>query len=172
MKRKIGEIYNKPVVIGDKNLVTRNEIHESELNASTGGGDAPSGGDIIYIKWDQLDAIAMGLLASHPLALVACTIPETQTFEFVSASVLFAKIAQNDNTVYDLLFSIKGFSCTKAENVFIADKRFTIANFDDVINSWAYVGEKTIGSDASALKEDLYSSLSEITKEEFYNLEA
>ena len=45
MKRKIGEIYNKPIVIGDKNLVTRNEIHESELNASTGGGDTPNGGN-------------------------------------------------------------------------------------------------------------------------------
>ena len=31
MKRKIGEINNKPLVIGDKNLVTKNEIHKSEL---------------------------------------------------------------------------------------------------------------------------------------------
>lgn len=31
MKRKIGELYNKPVIIGDKNLVTKNEIHQSEL---------------------------------------------------------------------------------------------------------------------------------------------
>lgn len=31
MKRKIGQIYNKPIVIGDKNLVTKNEVHESTL---------------------------------------------------------------------------------------------------------------------------------------------
>ena len=35
MKRKIGTIYNKPIVTGDKNLVTKNEIHESTLK---GGG--------------------------------------------------------------------------------------------------------------------------------------
>lgn len=42
MKKKIGEIYNKPIVIGDKNLVTKNEIHKDDLSA--GSGDAPSGG--------------------------------------------------------------------------------------------------------------------------------
>lgn len=31
MKRKIGEIYNKPVVIGDKNLVTKNEVHKENV---------------------------------------------------------------------------------------------------------------------------------------------
>lgn len=31
MKRKIGEIYNKPIVTGDKNLVTKNEVHKSIL---------------------------------------------------------------------------------------------------------------------------------------------
>ena len=31
-KKKIGEINNKPIVIGDKNLVTKNETHISELN--------------------------------------------------------------------------------------------------------------------------------------------
>lgn len=31
MKRKIGEIYNKPVIEGDANLKTSNEIHVKEL---------------------------------------------------------------------------------------------------------------------------------------------
>lgn len=34
-KRKIGEIYNKPIIEGDINLKTPNEIHKSELS---GGG--------------------------------------------------------------------------------------------------------------------------------------
>lgn len=34
-KRKIGEIYNKPIVEGDKNLVTNNEIHKSELQGNS-----------------------------------------------------------------------------------------------------------------------------------------
>lgn len=35
-KRKIGEIYNKPIIEGDINLKTPNEIHKSELS---GGGN-------------------------------------------------------------------------------------------------------------------------------------
>lgn len=38
-KRKIGEIYNKPIVEGDINLKTPNEIHKSELS----GGGASAG---------------------------------------------------------------------------------------------------------------------------------
>lgn len=38
-KRKIGEIYNKPIVEGDKNLVTNNEIHKSELSGGSGSGE-------------------------------------------------------------------------------------------------------------------------------------
>lgn len=45
MKKKIGEIYDKPIVIGDKNLVTENEIHVDELGGN-GGGDITD--DIIW----------------------------------------------------------------------------------------------------------------------------
>lgn len=38
MKKKIGELYNKPIVIGNKNEVTRNEVHIDELsNVPTSG---------------------------------------------------------------------------------------------------------------------------------------
>lgn len=37
-KRKIGEIYNKPIVEGDINLKTPNEIHKSELSGGGSGG--------------------------------------------------------------------------------------------------------------------------------------
>lgn len=48
MKKKIGEIYNKPIVTGDKNLVTKNEIHESTLK----GGTVDSGSsDVEYFKF-------------------------------------------------------------------------------------------------------------------------
>ena len=42
MKSRIGTINKKPIVQGDKNLVTPNEIHVSELK---GGG----GGRLIYL---------------------------------------------------------------------------------------------------------------------------
>lgn len=37
MKKKVGELYDKPIVIGNKNEVTKNEIHVDELG---GGGDS------------------------------------------------------------------------------------------------------------------------------------
>lgn len=50
MKKKIGEIYNKPIVTGDKNLVTKNEIHESTLKG--GGTVDSSSSDVEYFKID------------------------------------------------------------------------------------------------------------------------
>ena len=47
MKRKIGEIYNKPIIEGDINLKTPNEIHKSELS----GGRNTS--KIYYYKIDN-----------------------------------------------------------------------------------------------------------------------
>lgn len=38
-KIKIGELYNKPIVIGDKNIVTNNEIHKSNLNGCVENND-------------------------------------------------------------------------------------------------------------------------------------
>jgi hypothetical protein len=45
MKKKIGEIYNKPIVVGNKNEITKNEVHIDNLGGSTsgeGGGSASS----------------------------------------------------------------------------------------------------------------------------------
>lgn len=47
MKKRVGSIYGKPIVIGDKNLKTPNEIHKDELK---GGG-----GDIDSTKYYQLN---------------------------------------------------------------------------------------------------------------------
>lgn len=33
MKKKVGELYGKPIIEGDKNLKTNNEVHISELTA-------------------------------------------------------------------------------------------------------------------------------------------
>ena len=41
MKSRIGTINKKPIVQGDKNLVTPNEIHVSELKGGGGQGNTP-----------------------------------------------------------------------------------------------------------------------------------
>ena len=55
MKKKIGEIYNKPIVTGDKNLVTKNEIHESTLK----GGVLQI---VVVVMWSILKQIGMLLV--------------------------------------------------------------------------------------------------------------
>lgn len=42
MKRKIGTIYNKPIVEGDINLKSLNEIHRSELSGNNSAGESES----------------------------------------------------------------------------------------------------------------------------------
>ena len=47
MKQKAKIYKGKRIVIGDKNLVTKNEIHVNDIpqeDGESGGGDAPSGG--------------------------------------------------------------------------------------------------------------------------------
>lgn len=49
MKNRVGILYGKPVVIGDKNLVTDNEIHLSDLsNSKADGGENNSDGAFTY----------------------------------------------------------------------------------------------------------------------------
>lgn len=68
-KRKIGEIYNKPIVEGDINLKTPNEIHKSELS---GGGNSSSEVKVWYYK-DVSDTKEMTLfLVSLGVKIVLC----------------------------------------------------------------------------------------------------
>lgn len=43
-KIKIGKIYNKSIVAGDKNLVTSNEIHKSELSGGNNSNNTGTAG--------------------------------------------------------------------------------------------------------------------------------
>lgn len=38
-KRKIGEINRKPIVIGDPNLISKNEVNVDSLSSGEGGGE-------------------------------------------------------------------------------------------------------------------------------------
>lgn len=86
-KIKIGELYNKPIVVGNKNEVTKNEIHVDELNGGNSeenGVDTSSKNFIQYFKipkgWDRakfariygtiLKAEHNGNLSIYPVNLV------------------------------------------------------------------------------------------------------
>lgn len=47
-KKKIGEIYNKPIVIGDKNLVEDYEIHIDDLGVNSDESDEIVSSDFFY----------------------------------------------------------------------------------------------------------------------------
>lgn len=47
MKKKVGTLYGKPIVEGDKNLVTKNEQHISELGSSTSKPSSSASDDYI-----------------------------------------------------------------------------------------------------------------------------
>lgn len=74
MKKKIGELYDKPIVIGNKNEVEKHEIHIDELNA--GGGEDGAESNRFYFLFNRMNANPYGLLES--LASV-CFIPPMTT---------------------------------------------------------------------------------------------
>lgn len=51
MKKRIGILEGKPIITGDKNLKTSNEIHISDLRGGSGSGESSE--DIIYYKINQ-----------------------------------------------------------------------------------------------------------------------
>ena len=46
-KKKVGTLYGKPIVVGDKNLVTKNEQHISELGSSSSKPSSSASDDYI-----------------------------------------------------------------------------------------------------------------------------
>lgn len=65
MKKKIGEIYNTPIVVGDKNLKTKNEIHIDELNNTQSGG----GSVMEYLDITNIDAAIKSEIISYSYLL-------------------------------------------------------------------------------------------------------
>lgn len=56
MKKRIGWLYNKPIIQGDKNLKTPNELHIDELSSNSSGE-----GEESEIKYYKVDAANVSL---------------------------------------------------------------------------------------------------------------
>ena len=73
-KKRIGWLYGKPIIIGDKNLLTKNETHTEQLNTSS---------DIIFYKIkDGVDVTAM-LDAITSIPIIGVVTPEGQKVDNV-----------------------------------------------------------------------------------------
>lgn len=55
MKRRVGRLYNKPVIEGDKNLKTTNEIHIDDLCDETDDGRSPLGIGVLLTSGEIID---------------------------------------------------------------------------------------------------------------------
>lgn len=68
-KRKIGEINRKPIVIGDPNLISKNEVNVDNLSSGEGGGSISN---IKYFKHNGAEmgksmVVEMGVMAGQTI---------------------------------------------------------------------------------------------------------
>lgn len=145
-KRKIGEIYNRPIIEGDINLKTSSEIHKSELSVpQSGGGDAPSqpsGGNMEY--WD---------VTADP-----------DGASEISPFLLLLKYTRNELQYIQSIVSIRSSGVTPIAVAF--DRTVKVANSNKEV--------VTVGEYFQQMGFPEFSSVGwvQITEEQFYNLEA
>lgn len=96
MKRKIGEIYNKPIVEGDINLKGPNEIHKSQLSnerSNTQDDLYVTRGSNSYYKLTKCDEETMMILGEllSPLGMyeALCNVGETGRRESIIYKTLY-----------------------------------------------------------------------------------
>lgn len=150
-KRKIGEIYNRPIIEGDINLKTSSEIHKSELSVpqsgggESGGGDAPSGGG--NYEYLNISAMETGMFKEYVVAMSSLIKVSGMIIPPASAA------AESSSGYRDAWNSVN-------EVCFNTSLKFHIQG--QIMSAFDFL---------SALKVDM-ASLPRITEEEFYNLEA
>lgn len=103
-KRKIGEIYNKPIVEGDINLKRPNEIHKSELSGGGGNNSDESANPYYIINVYNKNSISNG----------SAIIVFDTLFGILNGVVFGGK--QNGST---LLFSYSIFPYSSSQYVYI-----------------------------------------------------
>lgn len=87
MKRKVGELFNKPIVIGNKNEVTKNEIHINNLNVPTSG----EGGGLAS-SWRYFDISKLDTRVKPMLLPFIVKNPYYNRIAIVSDNVIWADI--------------------------------------------------------------------------------
>lgn len=151
-KRKIGEIYNKPIVEGDKNLVTNNEIHKSELSGgNTGGGSAD-----VYMEYFGEDAVTA--LSSFPA-------PPTSMLFMLGAAGIVTFFKSSDTIAPTLMLSTDKASTLELKGFAIVFGTRSVINGQDT----GFITPEKLNTDSMEGFYDLIKD-HKITKEEFYSL--
>lgn len=139
-KKKIGEIYNKPIVIGDKNEVEKHEIHIDELNA---GGDLSD--SYTYLDVSSVDSSLKEMLVN---------------FSYVVKLANFQIIP----IVFPIMLTSMGLEIPDLIAVCIDEQMYV----DFTMGSDEFKG--TIGELLSSKFGEEYNNSPRITKEEFYQV--
>lgn len=121
MKRKVGELYHKPIVIGNKNEVTDNEIHISEVTNS----EIISSDDILYF------------IAGTNVGEVLLNLSKKQVIDNLRGDV---EVVFSDNTVniYSLIspnYDAKVALCNCGEFKFKINQTTKSSEFDYEVTS-------------------------------------
>jgi hypothetical protein len=156
MKKKIGEIYDKPIVIGDKNLVTENEIHVDQLGGVQGGGETGKlerndvnffdyDGTLLYAyTWEEAEK--MSQLPQLPTHNGKTVEGWNYTLEDIKAQKLNAmaiKYEDRDNLYYlayikDIIIEGKKYMLWSDMSTLIDDDIYT----DHTKSNWGHITEK------------------------------
>jgi hypothetical protein len=146
MKKKIGEIYNKPIVIGNKNEITKNEVHIDNLGGSTSGEGGGSASTMEYIDVRNIDEdLKWSLINSSYLVKIS-----KEGYIYIYPA-LFAKYDFDELYLYTNAIAID-FSASVAFN----NETMTIKEMISRDNGYPL---------------DVFDSIPRITKEEFYSLD-
>lgn len=168
MKKKIGEIYNKPIVTGDKNLVTKNEIHESTLK---GGGTVDSGSsDVEYFKIDwnvassDWEKVLLVRYDNDAAPYNPCKITSRSKVNMGDVGIV---ICANDSWTKEQLIAFSYTPILLSKEILSAfnlgDK--SICNFNDIVLVLNALMIAYEGTSNLSMK-----GITPITKEEFYDL--
>ena len=169
MKSRIGTINKKPIVQGDKNLVTPNEIHVSELK---GGGQgnvpveyykvvAPEGEDLETARNKIFDVISNYLAAQAPnLYILVKGTSNPNNSRFTGFPISSALDLQN---VIIYAYEIKSLN-TITKDMLDNTQLLEYPNYNNIFDAF----DSLLGPDMSS---QLRQALVPITAEEFHNLD-
>lgn len=170
MKSRIGTINRKPIVLGDKNLVTPNEIHVSELGGGRGQSDIP----VEYYKVVALEGHDLSAVRNEVSQVFIALLSEFSCFHILVKGTssgsyrLFAGVPlmfiSNQDNFSGHAYAIRSFH-TITKNVTNDGTIIEIPSFNNIFDALELIGEF-----AEALP-FLKKALVPITAEEFYNLD-
>lgn len=154
-KRKIGEIYNKPIVEGDKNLVTNNEIHKSELSegGAYSGEDAMEYFDLSSERIAECPLLNSVALFCTKLKLATSDGEPTAIMDYSGLSVMSMQMAN-----YKIIGGGVDFNTIT----------ITKQNGEIIKSTYFEAFLQTIAQGGYTIED--YNNIPRITKEEFYSL--